>query len=141
MRTTEAVGAIGCTFRQLDHLTRLGIIQGFTPGSGNSRSWPEPLVVRLALAYHIAQAVPRANRHLTPFPEIVRTVLDRAVPPPPRRGYGVMSVDPMTMTWSATWADLRREIDEAGAAVVVSFDLDDLVGEYVDLDQLSYCYA
>jgi hypothetical protein len=136
MRSTEAVTAIGCTFRQLDHLTRLGIIKGLSTGSGNPRSWPQPIVARLALAYHITQAVPRANLDASPFPEVARAVLDPAVSPPPRRGYAVLAAEPTAISWSASWADLRRAIDNAGAAVVVPFDLDDLVGRYIDVGRL-----
>jgi len=133
MRTTEAVDTIGCTFRQLDYLTRLGIIKGQGTGSGNARSWPEQLVARIALAYHIAQAIP-TERGRGVFPQMAQLVVDS--PAPPRRGYAVVAVDPLWLIWAPSWADVRRSVDGLGAAVVVSFDLDDLVGTRIDVDQL-----
>ncbi len=134
MLSKQAVKAIGCTYRQLDHLTRVGAVRGQATGSGNRRQWTVDQVVRLALANHIRCAVPVANEFASPFPTVARAAL-ACRRPPPRNGYAVLLADPMTLMWAGNWADLRRAIDLGGAAVVVVYDLDALLGEHIDVDE------
>lgn len=133
MLSKQAVQAIGCTYRQLDNLTRVGAVPAQAVGSGNRRQWTVDQVVRLALANHIRMAMPVVNEYTSPFPAIARIALT-CRRPPPRSGYAVLLVDPLELTWAGNWADLRRAIDHGGAAVVVSYDLDALVGEHLDVD-------
>lgn len=126
---------IGCSYRQLDYLTRCGVKPAGSPanpGSGNHRMWDAGQVVRLALAFHLAKAMPGTST----FPDIAPAAMDPGLCAPPRRGYAMMTHDPMEVRWAATWADVRRMVESWGAAVIVTYDLDDLVGADVDLDAL-----
>jgi hypothetical protein len=133
MLSKQAVKVIGCTYRQLDNLTRTGAIAGQAIGSGNRRQWDVDQVIRLTLANHIRCAMPTTNDCASPFPVIAKAALG-CRRPPPRTGYAVLLVDPLELLWASNWADLRRAIDLGGAAVVVAYDLDALVGQHVDLD-------
>lgn len=133
MLSKHAVTAIGCTYRQLDNLTRVGAVKGQGTGSGVKRQWSTDQVIRLALAYHLSCAMPGANGYASAFPMLARAAL-RCRRTPPRTGYAVAMVDPVGLLWASNWADLRRAIDREGAAVVVRYDLDDLVGAHIDLD-------
>lgn len=132
MRSVEAVQAIGCSPRQLDYLTRSGAVRGMNRGSGSRRMWDAEQVIRLALAYHLTKAMPGTST----FPAVAPAALDDHLPAPPRRGYAMMAPDPVEVRWAATWADVRRMVEDWGAAVIVTYDLDDLVGDRVDLDAL-----
>lgn len=48
LTSKEAAHLIGVTYRQLDYAAR--VVVDFTPGSGNWRSWPPNIIVRLAVA-------------------------------------------------------------------------------------------
>src|SRR5688500_10719952 len=110
MRSRRVCEVVGCTYRQLDYLTRAGTVQGMNTGSGTKRLWPASVVVRLALANHLLGAVPISNDYTTPFPVIAAAAL--AAPDPlPRAGYAVLTPDPLACAWAGNWADLRRAID------------------------------
>jgi len=134
MSSRQACSTIGCTYRQLDYLTRSGAVAGMNQGSGSRRRWPTRTVIRLALANHMTGVIP-ANGDATAFPDVARAAMD-PTEDPPRRGYAVLAPEPMTMMWAGSWADLRRAIDDVGAAVVVRYDLAELVGSDVDLSAM-----
>lgn len=131
----QVCDTIGCTYRQLDYLTRCGVKpagSAANPGSGARRMWAAEQVVRLALAYHLTKVMPGTST----FPDVAPAALDNDLPAPPRRGYAMMAPDPIEVRWAATWADVRRMVEDWGAAVIVTYDLDALVGDQVDLDAL-----
>lgn len=138
MRSRDAADTIGISYRQLDYLTRCGVLdqqpdgagRPLNSGSGSRRWWDTETVVRLALAYHLASATPGTS--VSQFPELARLALD--APPPPRRGYGLVCPDPTTLLWAASWADVRRTLEDVGAALVVTYDLDALLGDRIDID-------
>lgn len=136
MPSRQACRTIGCTYRQLDYLTRSGAVAGMNRGSGSRRLWPASTVVRLAIANHMTGVLPTAG-DASVFPDVARAALDSHLGDPPRQGYAVLIPDPFTMAWAGSWADLRRAIDNVGAAVVVRYDLDELVGDVVDLDDMT----
>lgn len=135
MRSSQAIEVIGCTYRQLDYLTRCTNVKpagsAANPGSGGRRLWSHGQVVRLTLAYHLAQVVPDGT-----FPEIAAAAMDPELPEPPRRGYAMYVTQPMEVRWVATWPDVRPVLDVWGAAAIAAYDLDALVGQHFDVDQL-----
>lgn len=134
VQSTKAAEVIGISYRRLDYLTRVGAIPGMTTGSGNYRTWDERIVIRLALANHLVSHMPAPSAN-APFPDIAAAALDPRLPDPPRCGYGCVT-HPFTVTWAATWADVRRLAISHGAVTVVSYNLDEIVGDAVDLDRL-----
>jgi hypothetical protein len=137
MLSMDVVAATGLTYRRLDYLTRNGVIADptLTRGSGSRRQWDERTVVRLALANHLSQQLPHQNPNRSVFPDIATAILDPAVPDPPRRGYALVA-PPNTVAWAPTWAAVQAELVAHGAVLLTMFDLDVLLGEYVDLDAL-----
>jgi hypothetical protein len=136
LSSAQVCRIVGCSYRQLDYLTRLDVIQGMNRGSGSRRHWPLYVVVRLAIARFMTDVVPSVNDVLTPFPAMAQAALDESLDNPPRRGYAVLVSDPPKMMWAGTWADLRQVVEEEGAALIVRYDLDDLVGADIDLSEL-----
>lgn len=126
---------IGCSYRQLDYLTRFGITPEHSgrsnPGSGARRLWSHAQVARLALAYHLAHVVPDGS-----FPELAVAAMHPTVPDPPLQGYALYTTGPTEVRWVATWTDVRDIIDDWGAAAIARYDLVDLLGGRVDVDQL-----
>ncbi|HMJ75140.1 MAG TPA: hypothetical protein VK507_04160 [Iamia sp.] len=127
MTTPQTAEAVGCSYRQLDHAARR---RGDSKGSGHRRMWTPAEVVRLALAYQLAAAYPSSGSNATPFPWIAAAALAVEVEPPDR-GYAMVTGP--DVSWVATWSDVRRTVDDHRSAVVVAYDLDDLVGEVLDL--------
>ena len=124
MDTEQALDAIGCSRRQLDYLTRCGAAPAdMNVGSGYRREWEPATVVRLFIAYRAATAAPTTQ---SPWPLAARAALDPGLPPPPRQGYVILTSDPVAVTWVATWPEVRRLIDAAGAATVATYDTTDL---------------
>lgn len=141
MRSHEAADTIGISYRRLDYLTRCGVLddradaagRSMNSGSGTRRTWDPGVVIRLALAWHIAEALPTAgDRGHSLFPGLAAAAI--AADPPPRRGYGLVAPDPVTLLWAASWADVRTTLQDVGAAMVVTYDLDDIIGDRIDLD-------
>jgi hypothetical protein len=134
MRSQRACQIIGCTFRQLDYLTRTQpALAGMNNGSGSRRTWDSLQVVRLAIAYQVASVLADTSS-VSGLPEIARAALDPDLPEPVRNGYAVLIPDPLEMRWAATWADVRTAVDGIGAAVVVAYDLDVMLGGRMDVD-------
>jgi len=128
MTTPQTAEAVGCTYRQLDHAAR---VRGDSHGSGHRRMWSPAEVVRLALAFQLAAAYPGTGRSGSPFPALADAAL-AVQADPPRRGYAMITGG-SDVSWVATWSDVRRTVDDHASAVVVAYDLDQLVGEILDL--------
>lgn len=128
MRSRDVAALVGISYRQLDYLARTRSVDMPDPGSGHYRDWPPAMVVRLALACHLAASAPGTQSQL---PEIVRLAMAMGEDPP-RRGYALLCRCPSILVWAANWADVRRSLEEAGAALVVRYDLDDLLGAQAD---------
>lgn len=128
MRSRDVAALVGISYRQLDYLVRTRSVDMPDPGSGNYRDWPPAMVVRLALACHLAASAPGTQSQL---PEIVRLAMAMGEDPP-HRGYALLCRRPAMLMWAASWADVRRSLEEAGAALVVRYDLDDLLGRQAE---------
>lgn len=137
LATVDAAAAIGVSFRQLDHLSRTeGGAHPLIPasaGSGIRRRWDVAVVVRLALAHHIAQAVPGIGPGQSLFPAVAMGCLDPTLGAPPRWGYACVSPD-CKVQWADSRAAILRAMTAAGAVLVVPYDLDVLLEGHVDLD-------
>lgn len=139
MRSPDAADTIGISYRRLDYLTRCGVFPGgrdgagrhMNRGSGSRRTWDPEVVVRLALAYRMSTVLATTSAS-SRFPELARLAVE--APTPPRRGYALVAADPLTLLWAASWADVRTTLEQVGAALVVTYDLDELVGDRIDLD-------
>jgi hypothetical protein len=119
VRSADVCDLVGISYRQLDYLTRCGVVHGQNRGSGCRRQWDREDVLRLALARHVAGYTPGP---VSSFPELASLALD--APTPPARGYAVLSTEPTRLTWAASWADVRRHVEEEGHATVVAYDLE-----------------
>ena len=132
MRSRDAAAIIGCSYRQLDHLTRTGVIDGMSLGSGHRRQWDPGVVLRLALAFHLASAVPGSSV----FPEVAAAVVRRRLPDPPRQGFVLLEPESLEVVWVAELIDAFEPLAEWGAVLVVAYDLDEIVGGRADIDAL-----
>jgi hypothetical protein len=136
LATVDAAAAIGVSFRQLDYLSRTEGDHPLIPpsaGSGVHRRWDVAVVVRLALAHHIAQSVPGIGPGQSLFPAVAMGCLDPTLGAPPRWGYACVSPD-CVVQWADSRAAILRAMTATGAVLVVPYDLDDLVGTHVNLD-------
>jgi hypothetical protein len=89
--SSHATDLVGCTYRQLDYLIRVGILTGETlnNGSGSRRAFTPDHVARLAVAYRLASAMPRhGSPASSAWPLWANAVLNG--PPPPARGFAVL---------------------------------------------------
>jgi len=135
MRSVDVCKAVGISFRRLDYLARTKQLDGMATGSGCPRVWDDRLVVRLALANRLASVGPQAPSQ-SAFQEVATAALDPEVPDPPRSGYALVTQQPSTVTWAPGWPEVQAAIASHGAVLLVAYDLDELVGQWVDLDAL-----
>lgn len=132
MRSHAVASLLGLTYRQIDFLARTtGCVEAH--GSGSRREWGADTVLRLAVAAALARQLPGAVT--TPgrsvLPEVAALAFQMPTPPP-RSGYACLTPNPWALTWVSTWADVRRTLDTHGAAVVIRYDLADLLGPAYD---------
>lgn len=132
-RSTDAVEVIGCSYRQLHYLTACGITPAVVTGPGGSGSryhWSRAQVIRLTLAFHLAQVVPDGS-----FPELAPACLN-VVGEPPRSGYAMYTTGPTEAAWAGTWADVRMILERWGSCAIARYDLADLIGDRLDTADL-----
>jgi hypothetical protein len=125
MRSRQVADLAGISYRQLDYLTRTvdALSDGtMSRGSGTRRLWTPDQLARITIAALLTDAAGQAN--LPAMANAVFTVNAR----PPRAGWAWCSHDPVDAGYSADIRDLVEHLEQAGAGVVVSYNLEDLYG-------------
>lgn len=133
MQTVDAAAAIGVPYAHLHRLAtdvRDPALPG-TPGSGRPRLWDVAVVVRLAVARHIASQVPAHS--VGGFTDLAVACLDPGLDEPPRKGWAIVT-PPANVEWADSYPQVRRLAERHGAVLLVPYDLDTLVGGHINLD-------
>jgi hypothetical protein len=125
MRSREVADLAGITYRQLDYLTRTvpHLNDGtLSRGSGTRRHWTPHQLTRITIAQLLADASGAPS-----LPAMATALFDIDADPP-RAGWAWCSLDPIDAGYSNDVRDLVEHLEEAGAGVVVSYNLADLYG-------------
>lgn len=127
MRSAAVCDHLGITYRQLDHLTRNGVVdpRHLGPGgSGSHRIWPPEVVARMEVARaleRVCPSMPTAGPGGHLWTALARLVMEHHEDPPPA-GWVVLD-DLGQLHYCVTDADRSRALAGSDGGIVARYAL------------------